>query len=212
MKIMIFISFLIILFEIFSQQQNSSNINESLQNITQSNIANTKQNSNNIKNNSLQDIENTMQNMNQSQINRIFNIIKEMQNTNKTKSKQYNTFNLTESLRQFFNKNLNGTKNEKKQNNTNNNTDAGGSQQIKDEEEARQQKIKMDMEIERRRKIIEARNKAQLIKLENYKKEIKKKKEHEERAKFENILSNTTFKESLIISLEKGGFETFFYI
>ena len=198
MKIFSFISFLTILSQILSQQQNISNINASLQNITQSNPVGTQQNSNTIKNTSLKDIQNTIQNMNQSQINRIYNIIKEMKNTTKTKNKtrHQNSFNLTESLRQFFNKNLNDTK----KNNTNNktNADAGGNQQITNEEE------------ERRKKIIEERNKAQMIKLENYKKEIIKKKEHEERAKFENILSNTTFKESLIISLQKGEVETFF--
>ena len=45
--------------------------------------------------------------MNQSQINRTFNIIKEMKNTKraKYKTRHENSFNLTESLRKFFNKN-----------------------------------------------------------------------------------------------------------
>ena len=60
MKLFLFISFLTIPFQILSQQQNSSNINKSLQNLTQSNPLNTRQNSNNIKNTSLQDMQNTI--------------------------------------------------------------------------------------------------------------------------------------------------------
>ena len=211
MKIFHFISFLTIILEILSQQQNSNN-NETLQNITQSNPINNQQNSNNKQNKSIQDIENTIQNLNQTQINRIYNIIKEMKNTNKTKnkSKKEKQFTLTEALGQFFNEILNESKKEKNQNNTNNINNTKEDEEIKKDEEEKQEKIKMDIEREKRREIFEARDKAEFIKLENEKKEIKKKKEQEERAKFENILSNTTFKESLIISLEKGETETFF--
>ena len=210
MKVYSILSFLIIILKIFSQQQNEK-INETLQNTTQSEHKNNHQNFIIKQNNSHQEIENSMKNMSQTQINRIYNIIKEIKkNTNLTQNikKREKAFNLTESLNQFFNEVLKEEKKENNQSDINNTEEAQkNNEQIKKKEEER---IKMDLERKKRREIFEARDKAQLIKLENEKKEIKRKKEQEERAKFDNILSNTTFKENLIISLEKGETESLF--
>jgi hypothetical protein len=124
----------------------------------------------------------------------------------KEEKKEDKPFNLTESLINFFKETFgNNTDKNKK-----NETKEEETEEMKKRRQAEeQQKLMLERE-KRRREQFEARAKAELIKLENKKKEEMRKREIEERAKFENILSNTTFDEIIQISLQKGETETLY--
>ena len=72
-----------------------------------------------------------------------------------------------------------------------------------------QQKLMQERD-RKRREAFEARAQAEMIRIENQKKEQMKKKEQQERRHFENIISNTTFSEIIQISLERGETETLY--
>ena len=129
----------------------------------------------------------------------------EKKEVKKEEKKDDKPFNLTESLINFFKETF-GNKNETNKNDTKEEE----TQEIRKRKEAEeQQKLILERE-KRRREQFEANAKAELIKLENKKKEEIRKREIEERAKFENILSNTTFDENIQISLQKGETETLY--
>ena len=131
-------------------------------------------------------------------------------NPNEQKKEDEKPFNLTESLINFFKETFgNNTEKDKGKNDSNIPTNEKMEQMKIRREAEMQQKIIQERE-RKRREEFEARAKAELIKIENQKKEEKRKKE-QERRDFENILLNTTFDESIQISLEKDETETLYF-
>lgn len=113
------------------------------------------------------------------------------------------SFNLTEALINFYNQNLkNGT----------NNIEKTGDELRDKMIQENMKKFKEEMEKHMREQEIhkranehfESRRKAEMIRLENERKEIEKKKETEEREKFEEELINTTFSDNFNLLLDKG--------
>ena len=197
------------------QQQKSNNAQQKQQ---QTNNAQQKQQQNknvntNIKPNNAQaqkEQKNQTQNINNNLNNT--NINNTIPVKNKTEETKEKIFNLTESLIKFF-KDTFGSKNDTDKNKTINET-GKTSKEIEAEARRKQEQIELQrimQEKERiRREEIEMNRKAELVRIENKRKEEKRKREQEERAKFDALLSNTTFEEIIQISLEKGESETLY--
>ena len=184
------------------QQNKNSNTNEKPNNAeTQQTQQNQKQNINNINEN--KNLNNT--NLNNGNLNDTNNI------KNKTDETKEKIFNLTESLIKFFKETFGKNDTDKDKNKTNN---ENGKEEIDYEEIKRREKEEIQRLTRERDKIrrekMEALRKAELIKIENQKKEEKRKKDQIERAKFDSFLSNTTFEEVIQISLAKGETETLY--
>ena len=217
--------FILILILQISQQQNSINNEASSQNKNEQykkDEAIKSQNQNNIKQNKTKTITNNNKNItnNINKDNNIQNLtnIKNVEipkkdnnnrgiNPKENKKEKDKNFNLTESLIKFFNENF-GQKNESV-NNTKPKTKEEIEQMKRQAEAEMQQKLLRERD-QKRREYFEQVAKAELIRIENQKKEEKRKKEHEEKMKFENILANTTFDEIIQIAIEKGETESLY--
>lgn len=193
------------------QQQQNNNAQQKQQ---QNNNAQQNKNANtNIKPNKTQD-QKAPKNQTQNKYNTLNNT--NINNTipvkNKTEETKEKIFNLTESLIKFF-KDTFGSKNDTDKNKTVNET-GKTKEEIESEVRRRQEQIELQrimQEKERiRREEIEMNRKAELVRIENKRKEERRKREQEERAKFEALLTNTTFEETIQISLEKGESETLY--
>lgn len=193
------------------QQQQNNNAQQKQQ---QNNNAQQNKNANtNIKPNKTQG-QKAPKNQTQNKYNTLNNT--NINNTipvkNKTEETKEKIFNLTESLIKFF-KDTFGSKNDTDKNKTVNET-GKKKEEIESEVRRRQEQIELQrimQEKERiRREEIEMNRKAELVRIENKRKEERRKREQEERAKFEALLTNTTFEETIQISLEKGESETLY--
>ena len=189
-------------------QQNQNN-NKQQENIQQKN----QQNQNNNKQQ-----ENTQQKNAQNQnIPKKENGKREIPNERTKKVEQPKPkdkpFNLTESLINFFQETFGGGNNT---NDKNKNKDIE-----KEKSEAEMEEIRKRREYEMEQKVIqererkrreefEARARAEMVRIENQKKEQKKKIEQEKRETFERQLQNMTFDDYVQINLEKGETESLY--
>ena len=130
---------------------------------------------------------------------------------NPNDEKKDKPFNLTESLINFYQETFGNDTNKDKNKvyKESNNNEKIELEDMKKREAEMQQKLIRDRD-QRRREMFEARAKAELIRIEAQQKEMKRRKEQEEKAKFDSILANTTFEDVIQITLEKGETETLF--
>ena len=197
-----------------AQQKQQQQNNNSQQKQQQNNNTQQQQNKNantNIKPNNTQD-QKAQKNQTQNINNNLNNTNNTIPVKNKTQETKEKIFNLTESLIKFF-KDTFGSKNDTGKNKPVNET-GKTKEEIESEVRKRQEQIELQrimQEKERiRREEIEMNRKAEMIRIENKRKEERRKREQEERAKFEALLTNTTFEETIQISLEKGESETLY--
>ena len=228
MKITIsFLYFFLLLLQISSQQQNINNSTSSETKNQQqqkeetakiSNQTNTQQSKVQTNaNNNQQNLNNNKNKNDNIKIQNLTSVPKEeipkKDNNNRGinpkggKKEKDKNFNLTESLIKFYNENF-GQKNESA-NNTNSKTKEEMEQMKKENEAEMQQKLLRERD-QRRREYFEAREKAELIRIEYLKKE-QKKKEQEEKVKFENILANTSFDDIIQIAIEREETESLYF-
>ncbi len=219
MKTISFLFFLILILQVSSKQQNINSTltenqqkEETIKNLTQNNTNDTQQNKTQTNNsiNQKQNQRNT--NNNKLNVSKKVEIPKKDNNNRGINPKEVKkgkdkNFNLTDSLIKFFQENSvekNGTRNDSK---------PKTKEEIEIMEKQREAEMQQKLIIERekkRREQFEARAKAELFKIESEKKEEKRKKEQVEKAKFENILANTTFDEIIQIAIKKGETESLF--
>ena len=195
------------------QQNNNAQQKQQQNNTAQQKQQQNKNTNTNIKPNNTQDqkapknqTQNINNNLNNTNINNTIPV------KNKTEETKEKIFNLTESLIKFF-KDTFGSKNDTGKNKTVNET-GKTKEEIESEVRKKQEQIELQrimQEKERiRREEIEMKRKAELVRIESKRKEERRKREQEERAKFEALLTNTTFEETIQISLEKGESETLY--
>ena len=186
-----------------NQQNNNSNLN---QNQTD------QKNPTEAQKSTEEQIKQTINNQNNSTNSKNGEIPKEGNKDKESEKKPEKPFNLTESLINFFLETF-GNKNQTNDTKKKENNDT----KVKIDEEIEKRKREFEMQQKlmqerdrKRREAFEARAKAEMIRIENQKKEQMKKKEQEERRHFENMISNTTFNEIIQISLERGETETLY--
>ena len=250
MKIFSFLFFLILIFEIQSQQQDTQKTepqqdtqqqkNETQNNTQQQPNPNNDTKSNTQQTNTTNNQQNNNSNLNQTkpeqknatevtkkleeQLKQVINNLINSTNSNNTEipkvdnkdkaneKKAEKPFNLTESLINFF---VETFGNKSKTNDSEKKEKNDSKARINEEVEKRRREYEMQQRLmqerdRRRREAFEARAQAEMIRIENQKKEEMKKKEQQERRHFENIISNTTFSEIIQISLERGETETLY--
>ena len=219
MKIISFLFFLILILQVSSKQQNVNSTltenqqkEETIKNLTQNNTNDTQQNKTQTNNsiNQKQNQRNT--NNNKLNVSKKVEIPKKDNNNRGINPKEVKkgkdkNFNLTDSLIKFF------QENSVEKNGTGNDSKLKTKEEIEIMKKQREAEMQQKLIIERekkRREQFEARAKAELFKIESEKKEEKRKKEQVEKAKFENILANTTFDEIIQIAIKKGETESLF--
>ena len=120
-------------------------------------------------------------------------------------------FNLTESLINFFQETFgNNTDDKNKNKDLEKKTSVAEMEEIRKRREAEmEQKVIQERE-RKRREEFEARARAEMIKVENERKEMRKRIEQEQREAFERQLQNMTFDDYVQINLEKGETESLY--